>query len=193
MTALGIVGRIPVDSEPPSLPLPAVHSTGPEPPQIRLPGLDDFEQRCWQQFTEAATFVYAALHRQLLDTHGLTLLDVMVLRRLANSDKGAARMGELAQALAVIPSRVSQQIRRLESRGLVSRSKSCDDRRVVIASITPEGQAKLKPVLRTYARSVRALYLNSLSRQQMTALGDSSRRIDSALRDAGLPTKPNDK
>jgi DNA-binding MarR family transcriptional regulator len=192
MTALGVDIRIPVDCDPPSRPLPAAHSAGSEPHHIRLPGLDEFEQRCWQHFTDAAAFLYAAERRQLLDVHGLTLLDVMLLRLLANSRKGSARMGELAQALALIPSRVSQQIRRLEAHGLVRRSKSSDDRRVVIASITIEGQAKLKPVLRTYARGVRALYLSPLTRQQMTALGDSSRRIDSALRDAGAPPKLND-
>jgi len=193
MTALGVAVGIPVDCEPPSRPLPAVHSAGSEPHHVRLPGLGEFEQRCWEQFTEAAAFLYAAAHRQLLHVHGLTLLDVMLLRLLANSRKGSARMGELAQALAVIPSRVSQQIRRLEAQGLVRRSKSSDDRRVVIASITIEGQAKLKPVLRTYARGVRALYLNPVTRQQMSALGDSSRRIDSALRDAGAPPKLSDK
>jgi DNA-binding MarR family transcriptional regulator len=146
-----------------------------------LPGLDDAEQKCWQQFTETATHLYAALNRELLDAHGLTLLDAMLLRLLANSRKGSARMGELAQELAVSPSRVSEQARRLESQGFVCRNRSPDDRRVVIASITRVGRAKLRPVLRTYGTGVRALYLNPLSRQQMTALGDSCRRIIEAL------------
>jgi DNA-binding MarR family transcriptional regulator len=90
-------------------------------------------------------------------------------------------MGELAQALSVIPSRVSEQVRRLESQGLVSRGKGADDRRVVVASITNKGRVQLKPVLRTYAGWVRELYLNPLSRPQMTALGDTCRRIDDDL------------
>lgn len=168
--------------------LPAISAVLPAAPEsLRdllpgLPGLDELELHCWQEFTETATRLYAALNRQLADAHGLSLLDVKLLRVLANSPKGCARMGELADALAVTRSRVSQQMYRLEAQGLARRSRSADDRRVVIASITREGGLRLKPALRTYARAVRAHYLNPLTRRQMTALGDSCRRIESALR-----------
>lgn len=185
MTATGITFRMAANGESLSIALPAVYPTGPKPPPLRLPGLDGAEEQCWQNFGEAATQLYAALNRQVADAHGLTLVDVMLLGLLANSPEGA-RMGELAEALAVIPSRVTEQVRRLQASGLVLRSKSPDDRRVVIASITCKGRVRLQPALITYARAVRRLYLNPLSRQQMTALGDSSRRIGAALKTSGV-------
>ncbi|MGV0790274.1 MarR family winged helix-turn-helix transcriptional regulator [Mycolicibacterium sp. XJ1819] len=155
--------------------------------QLSLPGLDDFEQHCWQLYAEAATHLYAALNRLLVDAHGLSLLDVKLLRTLANSPRGCARMGELADALAVIPSTVSQQVSRLESQGFLWRSRASYDRRVVIATITRRGRARLEPALRAYADGVRELYLDPLTRRQMTALGDSCRRIDSALQTGDDP------
>ncbi|WP_369803635.1 MarR family winged helix-turn-helix transcriptional regulator [Mycobacterium sp. NAZ190054] len=72
---------------------------------------------------------------------------------------------------------MTQQAARLESRGLLTKRTSAHDRRVVLATITHGGRARLAPALRTYARIVRTHFLNPLSRQQMAALGDSCRRI----------------
>lgn len=189
MTIAGITFQGSDDGQPASIPLPTVNQATPEPSTGRLPGLDDNEQQCWQRFSETATALCAALNRQLVEAHGLTLWDVMLLRFLANSGDGSARMGEIAEVLAVIPSRVSQQTRRLEAQALVRRCKSQHDRRVVIASITREGRARLKPALTTYAKGVRALYLNPLTRQQMTGFGDSCRRVGTPLRHQEVSAK----
>jgi DNA-binding MarR family transcriptional regulator len=153
----------------------------PEFPPRRSPALDDTEQRSWQHFLDAATRLYVLLNRRLVAAHKLTLFDVLLLEMLNESKSGSARMGDLAHALMLRPSRVSQQIRRLELQGLVRRSASNDDRRGVVASITHDGLARIKPALATYAHVVRTHYLNHLSRSQMAALGDGSRRISTAL------------
>ncbi|MGV0641880.1 MarR family winged helix-turn-helix transcriptional regulator [Mycolicibacterium sp. XJ879] len=171
------------------MPLPAADGASVEPPSGYLPGLDDTEYISWQNFSETATALCAMLNRELVAAHGLTLWDVMLLRYLANSTDGFARMGEIAEVLGVIPSRVSQQMRRLEAQGLVRRCKSQHDRRVVLASITRAGRARLKPALSTYADGVRALYLKPLTRQQMTSFGDSCRRIGTPLRHHGTRPK----
>jgi DNA-binding MarR family transcriptional regulator len=115
-----------------------------------------------------------------MDAHGFTLFDVLLLDLLAKSDSGSARMRDLADAFVLAPSRVTQQIRRLQSQGLVSRSPDPDDRRGVIASITNQGRSRLGPAIKTYAQGIRTHYLNQMSRQQMIALGDSCHRISAA-------------
>jgi DNA-binding MarR family transcriptional regulator len=157
----------------------------PEFPPSHPPALDDTEQRSWQHFLDAATRLYVLLNRKLMAAHKLTLFDVLLLEMLTASKSGSARMGDLAHALMLKPSRVSQQIRRLESQGLVQRSASNEDRRGVVASITHDGLARIKPALATYAQVVRTHYLDHLSRPQMAALGDGSRRISTALNPAG--------
>jgi DNA-binding MarR family transcriptional regulator len=160
---------------------PAARSPLAESPDEQLPGLDDIENGSWRYFEDSATRITEILHRRLLSEHNLALFDVLLLKLLASSFDGSARMGDLADALASIPSRITQQAARLEARGLLSRSVSARDRRVVLATITRTGRARLEPALRTYARIVRTHYLNPLSRQQMAALGDSCRRISDGL------------
>lgn len=156
--------------------------------QHRLPGLDESEQRCWQEFLEASARLLQTLHRRLADGHQLALIDFLVLEMLAQASGGSARMGQLAHELVLRPSRVTQQIRRLESQGLVQRRRSGNDGRGVIAVITPEGRARVGPAATTYAHAIRELYLSLVSRAQMLVLGDSCRRIGMALR---APPKPN--
>ncbi len=82
-----------------------------------MPGLDIAEQKSWQNFLDSALRLYATLNRGLVDEHKLTLFDVRVLEILDNSPAGSARMGDLAEQLMSLPSRVTRQIRRLEGRG----------------------------------------------------------------------------
>lgn len=164
-----------------------MEETGPEPPRVYLPGLDDKEQRCWQAFLESSALLLETLDRQLLKAHKLTLFDFLVLSMLARANGGgSARMGDLAEALAVGPSRITQQIRRLESDGLVSRSRSTKDKRGVIATITREGRARLAPATKTYSIHIREHYLGQMTRQQMIAMGDSSRRINHPLNNSQI-------
>jgi len=156
--------------------------TSPLPPADRLPGLDEMEQRCWQVFLESSTRLLEMLERRLVDAHRLTMFEFLLLDFLARSNGGSARMGDLAQELAVGPSRVTQQIQRLEADGLVRRSRSNNDGRGVIASITRDGRARVKPAVRTYAVAVRRHYLDQMSRRQMIAMGDSCRRVSHPLK-----------
>jgi DNA-binding MarR family transcriptional regulator len=154
-----------------------------------LPGLDDTEQGCWQTFLESSTRLLESLNRRLMDVHRLTMFDFLVLDLLAKSRRGSARMGDLAQALVVGPSRVTQQVQRLEAEGLVRRSRGANDRRVVIASITRHGLMRVKPAAHTYGREIRRHYLGQMSRNQMIAMGDSCRRISVPLAGAEDPER----
>ncbi|UVO11113.1 MarR family winged helix-turn-helix transcriptional regulator [Mycobacterium sp. SVM_VP21] len=153
-----------------------------ETPAHHLPGLDEIEQRCWQVFLESSTLLLSMVNRRLLAQHSLSLFDFLVLDALARSADGSARMGDLAHALVLAPSRLTELMRRLESQGWVRRSRSRADGRGVIATITREGRAMVRPAARTYAQSVRVFYLAPMSRPQMIALGDSCRRISVPLK-----------
>ncbi|MCV7191821.1 MarR family winged helix-turn-helix transcriptional regulator [Mycolicibacterium brumae] len=154
-----------------------------------LPGLDMAEQRAWENYLESALRMYAAVDRGLAATHDLTLVDVRLLELLDRSPTGTQRMGDLADELLALPSRVTRRIRRLESMGLVERSSSLEDGRGVLAVITAEGREKIAKALMTYSQDVRTHFLSQLSRPQMAAMGESCRRIVAALRASGAPDK----
>ena len=106
-----------------------------------MPGLDIAEQKSWQNFLDSTLRLYATRNRQLTEAHELSLFDVRVLDMLDHAPSGSVRMGDLAEALASLPSRLTRQIRRLESQGLVRREASKADRRGVVAAITADGRA----------------------------------------------------
>lgn len=154
-----------------------------------MPGLDIAEQRSWQNFLDAALRIYGSLNRTLAEQHKLSLVDVRLLEILGNSESGSARMGDLAEQLMSLPSRVTRQIRRLETAGLVRRDASPDDGRGVLASITERGRKVVEEAMLTYAKGVREHFLGPLSRPQMAAMGESSRRISAALKVGGSSAK----
>jgi DNA-binding MarR family transcriptional regulator len=154
-----------------------------------MPGLDIAELRSWQNFLEAAMRVSAALNRGLVETHKLALVDVRLLDMLNKSATGSARMGDLADGLMSLPSRITRQIRRLEAQGLVRREASPDDGRGVLATITEEGRAAVREAMVTYGQCVRVHFLGQLTRPQVAAIGENCRRINAGLKIATAPTR----
>ncbi|MGV0849423.1 MarR family winged helix-turn-helix transcriptional regulator [Mycolicibacterium phlei] len=154
-----------------------------------MPGLDIAEERSWQNFLDSALRLYATLNRSLVDAHHLTLNDVRLLDILDKSPTGSARMGDLAEALMSLPSRVTRQIRRLELQGLVRRGASPDDGRGVLASITDEGRTAVREAMTTYAEGVRAHFLGRLTRPQVAAMGENCRRISAGLKSSANNAK----
>lgn len=152
----------------------------PDSQMCQVTGLNDAEKGCWHAFFQASRLL-DKLSDLLKEWHGLALFDFLVLDLLAKSDKGSARMSDLAEAFMLIPSRVTWQIRRLESQGLVRRDPSPIDRRGVRASITREGRTRAEAATTTYANGIRKHYLDQMTRQQLIALGDGCRRISAPL------------
>ncbi|MGA8332047.1 MAG: MarR family transcriptional regulator [Mycobacterium sp.] len=147
-----------------------------------MPGLDIAEQKSWQNYLDATLRLFAMLNRRLINEHQLSLFDVRLLDVLDNAPAGRARMGDLAEALAALPSRLTRQVRRLEGQGLVQREASQHDRRGVVATITDDGRAAAQQVRLTYAQAVRTHFLVPLSRSQILAMGENCRRISAALK-----------
>jgi DNA-binding MarR family transcriptional regulator len=80
------------------------------------------------------------LRRLLRQSVSLTHVHVLTVLRTA----GAMPVGELARALDVSVASATGIISRMEQRGLVVRSRSTDDRRVVSVTIASGGQAALE-------------------------------------------------
>ena len=150
-----------------------------------MPGFDIAEQGAWENFLDAALRLYGSLNRTLSESHKLTLLDVRLLAILDKSETGSTRMGDLAEQLLSLPSRVTRQIRRLEDAGLVQREASPVDGRGVLASITDEGRDVVASAMVTYAEAVRQRFLAPLTRPQIAALGENCRRLSATVKGSG--------
>lgn len=80
-----------------------------------------------------------AVYRPLLDPHGLTHPQYLVL--LALWDRSPQSVRELSHELQLEPATLSPLLKRLEATGLVSRQRSTTDERVLDISLTDAGRA----------------------------------------------------
>jgi DNA-binding MarR family transcriptional regulator len=78
--------------------------------------------------------------------HGITPRQHLLLLQIAGAENGRTTVSELVNALALTQSAVTELVQRAEVAGLVERSASAEDGRVVILSLTRNGEAKLAAV-----------------------------------------------
>ena len=126
------------------------------------------------------------LTRLLLRTgsRDLSRTEVGLLTTLAD---GHRSIGELGETEALAQPSVSKLVDRLEARGLVARQRDAADGRVVLVSISAEGQTRLKQV-RAHLHSVLRDALVDLPDGDLATLvgaGEVLERLIDALRTDG--------
>jgi DNA-binding MarR family transcriptional regulator len=77
---------------------------------------------------------------RVLRPYGLTFASYEALRLLAFTRHGELPMGKIGERLMVHPASVTNTVDRLQARGLVRRRPAADDRRRILAELTPEGR-----------------------------------------------------
>jgi DNA-binding MarR family transcriptional regulator len=85
-----------------------------------------------------------ALYRPVLDPHGLTYPQYLVLVTLTRL--GPCSIGDIARATRLDHGTLTPLLRRLADRGLLTLDRSATDARSVTVALTPDGES-LKPVL----------------------------------------------
>lgn len=79
----------------------------------------------------------------VLRPHGISFARYEVLRLLSFSRRGSLPLNKIGERLMVHPTSVTNVIDRLAAQGYVSRETDPDDRRRVLAALTPEGEKVL--------------------------------------------------
>lgn len=90
-----------------------------------------------------------------ISEHGLTTPQFGILEALHHL--GSLSLGDLADKLLVTGGNITYVMDRLEERGLVERDRSTEDRRVVMARLTPAGRELVAEVFPEHAACVREL------------------------------------
>ncbi|MCB1760707.1 MAG: MarR family transcriptional regulator [Gammaproteobacteria bacterium] len=122
--------------------------------------------------------------RSLIGSHGLTAPQAIILKELARS--GVLTVGEIASRVALGKATVTDILKRLESRGLIRRNRSRDDRRRILIAATPKAQLMLHhapPPLQTHFIT----RFNSLPPMEQSQLLAAIRSI-AAMMDGESPT-----
>ncbi|WP_460714561.1 MarR family winged helix-turn-helix transcriptional regulator [Nocardioides dilutus] len=132
--------------------------------------LDDGQQRSWRALVMGTTLLFDRLDEDLRRAFDISLVEYEILVRLSERD-GHMRMAALADALAHSRSRVTHTVTRMEKAGLVQRSRSDEDGRGIIASLTDKGLDLLVRAAPTHVEGVREHLVDLVRDDDLAALG----------------------
>src|SRR5438105_5579469 len=130
------------------------------------------EQQAWRATINLSQLLIRQLDRDL-NAHGLNGHDYEILVELSEAPDQRLRMTELADATSQSRSRLSHQISRMESRGLVRRDDCEGDKRGTFAVLTPQGQEAIEQVAPYHVENVRRHFIDRLTPCQLEQVRDA--------------------
>ncbi len=144
------------------------------------------QMRTYFALTEAVSLLQYAVQQQLQAEGDLSYVQFEILAQLADA-AGHLTMTELADGVVYSRSGLTHQAGLLEKAGLITRASSPHDQRATVVSITEAGRARLAKVLPGHIQVVRTLLFDSLTDQDVRALGDIMGRTRDHMRAARPP------
>jgi DNA-binding MarR family transcriptional regulator len=141
------------------------------------------ERRAWLALMSINTLLPAALDSQLHSAGKLSLFDYHVLAMLSETESRFLPMSELAARTSASLSRLSHVVTKLQSRGWVERRPHPGDARVTTAHLTDAGMDTIVGLAPGHVESVRALFLDALSEEDVADLARIGEKIVSRLDD----------
>ena len=139
------------------------------------------EQQAWRATVHLSQLLMRQLDRDL-NAHGLSAHDYEILVELSEAPDTRLRMTELADATSQSRSRLSHQISRMESRGLVRRDNCEGDKRGTFAVLTDEGVAAIRRVAPDHVEHVRRHFIDRLTPRQLEEVTDAFTPVVDHLR-----------
>lgn len=131
------------------------------------------------------TLLFDRLDEDLRRSFDISLVEYEILVRLSERD-GQMRMAALADALAHSRSRVTHTVTRMERAGLVQRSRSDDDGRGILASLTDAGHQLLVRAAPVHVEGVRDHLVDLAADDDFEAVG----RVMDAVADHLIAAHP---
>jgi DNA-binding MarR family transcriptional regulator len=143
---------------------------------MRPKWLNAREDRAWRAFMHAHHQLVMHLHRGLQES-GLSGADYEVLAVLSADDEGRMPARDLCTALGWEKSRVSHQIRRMETDGLIGREPNPDDARSTMVCLLPAGRAAIEKAAPRHVQDVRRDFVDLLTPAELETFTALNERI----------------
>ena len=150
--------------------------------QDDVPWLTLEQQLHWRALFETMATLPMAIDAQLKRDAGVNMYEYRVLATLSQSPGHVIGLTELAEEARGSLSRLSHALTRLERAGWVERCPSAAGGRRMEARLTEAGLAKIEEIAPGHVREVRRLLIDVLTPEQLTALGEAARAINTAVR-----------
>ncbi|WP_313811067.1 MarR family winged helix-turn-helix transcriptional regulator [Glutamicibacter sp.] len=143
--------------------------------------LNENEQELWQIIREFLWQFPSAMDRQLTIDSNMQTGEYSVLATISECSGTSARPADIADALRWDRSRLSHLLRRMESKGLISRCSDETDRRGQQIQLTELGWKTVREAAPSHVTFVREMLFDSLSPEESAALRSALPKILDAL------------
>ena len=155
---------------------------------MSTPWLDHDQQRTWLAFMRVQLRMSFEMNRQLQADSGLSLADYDVLTALSVAAGTRMPVTALAAQIGWERSRVSHQVKRMSTRGLVRCDLAPADRRVTEVSLTDQGRQAIEAAAVGHVDLVRRLFFDGLPAELLTPLSEALEMIyENVLANGTLP------
>ncbi|WP_328916222.1 MULTISPECIES: MarR family winged helix-turn-helix transcriptional regulator [unclassified Streptomyces] len=145
--------------------------------------LSEDEQRAWRIHLDVSRLLMYQLERDL-QPFGLTNNDYEILVNLSEAEDRRMRMSDLAKSTLQSKSRLSHQVTRMETAGMVRRENCESDRRGLYAVLTELGWETMRKVAPRHVASVRAHFIDLIPSESLVAYREALAPVATHLRAA---------
>jgi DNA-binding MarR family transcriptional regulator len=150
--------------------------------------LTSTQQRTWTNYMQVYLRLEYEMNRQLQSDVGISLADYSVMNALSTEPGRRLQSSRLATRIGWERSRLSHQLRRMESRRLVERIASESDGRATDAKLTAQGWRLLQSAAPKHVACVRTLFFSDLDDAAADTLADLLGEVyETILRNGTLP------
>ncbi|MHA6667370.1 MarR family winged helix-turn-helix transcriptional regulator [Homoserinimonas sp. A447] len=139
------------------------------------------EWQVWRTFYTMRRQLDRALENQLQADAGISGPDYEILLAIFTSPQNQLRSRDLAEVIGWEKSRISHQVTRMESRGLLERRECEDDLRGTWIGITPDGRRAALGAMRNHNETIRSLFFDVLGPDELAVLARASEKVLKAI------------
>lgn len=140
----------------------------------------------WRAYLGLSREFFTALERGLGAEAGVSVADLELLEPLLAAGEPGLRAKDLAAAAEWQDSRVSHQLRRMELRGLVTRSRDRQDARGTVVALTDAGTVAARTAQAARRLLVGELLIGPLDPAQVRSLEEIAALVRARVATAGL-------
>ncbi len=142
--------------------------------------LDGVALDAWRSFLRSHASILRMLDAELAAEHGMTARDYEVLLYIAQAPDRRLPMSALAERTMLTRSGITRLVDGLVTAGLIERVSCRNDARVSYAQLTDSGYEKLRQAGCTHVASIRRLFLEHFSPEEIDQLAALLSRLPGA-------------
>ncbi len=137
----------------------------------------------WRSYLQSHASILRVLDADLVAQHSMTTRDYEVLLYLAQSPDRRLPMSALAESTMLTRSGITRLVDGLVANGLIERVSCPNDARVSYAQLTDAGYHRLREAGCTHVASIRRLFLEHFTAEEIEQLASLLGRLPGAHRE----------